>query len=250
MPKDIPQINGMPVLGLGTWDLLGDTCTNSVKMALDLGYRHIDTADVYHNHQAIANAIQDFPREQLYIVTKIAEDNLRPSRILQTCERFLRELKTPYIDQLLIHWPILRLPPAHSLEEMFKLQQRGLVRHIGVSNFGVELLQGLEHFPLFANQIELSPYLPQQALANYCQSHGIAVVAYSPIKEVRKAPDPLLTSIAKNYGKTPIQVSLRWIIQLQMAVIPKATSFEHLQENMNIFDFSLSDEEMQKISNL
>lgn len=252
MPQKIPDIHSMPILGLGTWELLGKACTNAIKMALDLGYRHIDTADVYHNHQAIAEGIIGFPREQLYIVSKIAEQNLAPKLLASTCERLLKELKTPYLDQLLIHWPWPAISAESSLAEMVRLQERNLVRHIGVSNFYVEELQRLEkfHLPIFANQIQLHPYLQEKALVEYCQQQNIAVVAYSPIKPVRIASDPILKEIGETHSKTPIQVVLRWIIQRNIAVIPKASSYGHLKENIELFDFALSHAEMSRIATL
>lgn len=252
MKKAIPNIGPMPALGLGTWRLSGTACTQSVKLALELGYRHIDTAHVYHNHEAIAEAIHGFPREQLYIVSKIIEDDLRPNRVLPACERCLSELKTPYLDLLLIHWPSNSIPAEETLEAMVGLKERGLVKEIGVSNFMISNLKPLEkhHFPILANQIELHPYLQEDQLTQYCQQHKIIVVAYRPIQRAQVLKEKLLQDFGDKYQKTPIQITLRWLFQKNIVSIPKATSLEHLKENLEIFDFSLSEKEMKAIASL
>jgi 2,5-diketo-D-gluconate reductase B len=252
MEQIIPTIGPMPALGLGTWRLSGPACTQSVKLALDLGYRHIDTAQVYHNHEAIAEGIQGFPREQLYLVSKIIEDDLRPNRVLAACERCLSELKTPYLDLLLIHWPSDTIPSEETLASMVLLKERGLVKNIGVSNYMISHLQPLEnhHFPILANQIEMHPYLQEDQLVRYCQQHNIIVVAYRPIQRAEVMKERMLQEYGEKYQKTPIQITLRWLFQKNVVSIPKATSLEHLKANLEIFDFSLSDKEMKSIANL
>lgn len=252
MEQTIPYIGTIPALGLGTWRLSGSECTQSVKTALNLGYRHIDTADVYHNHEAIAEAIRGFSRDQLFLVSKIVEENLQPDRVELACERILKELKTPYLDLLLIHWPSENIPAERTLEKMFQLKERELALQIGVSNFMIPNLKQIEkfHFQIFANQIELHPYLQEVELVNYCQQRGMVVVAYRPIQRAEVNKEPLLQSLGDKHKKTPIQITLRWIFQRNIVSIPKATTREHLQENLEIFDFSLSDEEMKKIADL
>lgn len=252
MKQTIPNIGPMPAIGLGTWRLSGVACTQSVKQALELGYRHIDTALVYHNHEAIAEAIQGFPREQLYLVSKIIEDDLRPNRVLAACERCLSELKTPYLDLLLIHWPSEAIPAEDTLDAMIKLKEKGLVKDIGVSNFMISNLQPLEkhHFPILANQIELHPYLQEEQLTHYCQKHDIIVVAYRPIQRAEVMKERILQELGDKYRKTPVQITLRWLFQKNIVSIPKATSLEHLKENLEIFDFSLSEKEMKSITSL
>jgi 2,5-diketo-D-gluconate reductase B len=249
MKTSFPNIGPMPAIGLGTWKLSGSECTQSIRDALELGYRHIDTADMYQNHAAIAKGIKGFPREQLYIVSKIVEESLDPVNVASTCERLLKELETHYLDLLLIHWPSTSIPAQQTLNEMLKLKNRGLIRDIGVSNFMLPDLQEIEnqHFPILANQIELHPYLQENELVKYCQKHKIIVVAYRPIQRAEVNQEILLQKLGNKYGKTPVQITLRWLFQRNIVSIPKATSKEHLKENLEIFDFSLSNDEMKAI---
>lgn len=250
--KNIPLIGQISALGLGTWKLAGKECESTIKMALELGYRHIDTADYYHNHEAIGNAIKGFPREELFIVTKIIGNELHPKMVSGTCERLLKELQTPYIDLLLIHWPSSEIPAANTLIEMLKLKEKKWIKQIGVSNFMISDLKQIEnhHFPIMTNQIECHPYLQEELLTNYCQQHEMIVTAYRPIQRAAVMHEPLLIKIGEKYNKTPIQVTLRWLYQRNIVSIPKATSRAHLIENYQIFDFSLSTEEMKAIKSL
>lgn len=252
MPKNIPDIGPIPAIGLGTWRLFGAECEQSVKLALQLGYRHIDTADYYDNHVAIGHAIKGFPREELFLVTKILGQDLHPNHVRKNCNRFLQELNTPYLDLLLIHWPSPDVPAEQTLEAMVKLIDQQLVRYIGVSNFTIAHLQEIEkrRFPILTNQIELHPQLQEIALVDYCQQKGIIVTAYRPILKGDVNKQPLLNELGAKYKKTPIQITLRWIFQRNIVSIPKASSKEHLQENIAIFDFSLSKEEMKAIASL
>lgn len=250
--KTIPNIGNIPAIGLGTWKLTGKQCTEAVKRALEIGYRHIDTAHVYYNHAAIGEAIQHFPREQLFLVSKITEEDLDPKRVAFACERGLKELKTPYLDLLLIHWPSETIPAEKTLQAMLKLKERGLVRQIGVSNFMLSDLNQIEGYklPILCNQIELHPYLQESKLVEYCQARQIIIVAYRPIQRATVTDDRLLNQLGIKHAKTAIQVTLRWLYQRNIVSIPKATSLKHLQENIDIFDFELSDEEMQAIAKL
>lgn len=252
MKQIIPTIGPIPAVGLGTWRLTGTECTQSIITALEIGYRHIDTADVYNNHEAIGAAIEGFAREELFIVSKIIEENLQPERVAPACERILHELKTPYLDMLLIHWPSKKIPAEQTLAEMVKLKEKGLIQHVGVSNFMLEDLHliDLNHVPVLANQIELHPYLQEIELVNYCQKHSVIPVAYRPIQRAEVAKEPILQELAEKHGKSPVQITLRWIFQRNIVSIPKATSREHLKENLEIFDFTLSNEDMKKIAKL
>lgn len=252
MKVKIPFIGPMPALGLGTWRLTGAECGKSVKMALELGYRHIDTADVYANHAEIGRAILGVPREELFLVSKIIYDDLHPERVHEACKRILKELKTPYLDLLLIHWPSSQIPPEKTLEQMVKLQNEKLILHLGVSNFTVPQLQKLEthQFPILTNQVEIHPYLQEWELAKYCQRKKIILTAYRPIQRGDVAGEAVLQKMGEAHRKTAVQVVLRWLFQRGIVSIPKATSREHLMENMGFFDFSLNTQEMDLISQM
>ncbi|MES2200470.1 MAG: aldo/keto reductase [Chlamydiota bacterium] len=242
----------MPLIGLGTWKLYDEECEKTVNTALDLGYRHIDTADEYKNHKAIGKAIKSFPREDLYLTTKVAVHDLLPSQVNEAVPRFLKELQTDYIDLLLIHWPNPDVDLVKTLEAMLLFQKQGLVKSIGISNFVRFHLEMLEphQFPILTNQIELHPYLQRKALVALCKKMGITVTAYRPLAKGAFEKDPTLQKIGKLHGKSASQVALRWLIQQDIAAIPKAATLRHMKDNLDIFDFSLSESEMLQIEKL
>jgi diketogulonate reductase-like aldo/keto reductase len=248
----IPTIGPMPALGLGTWRLTGMQCEKSIRAALELGYRHIDTAVLYDNHAEIARAIKEVPREQLFLVSKIIYEDLEPKHVKTACKRILKELEIEYLDLLLIHWPSSHVAPEKTLEAMTALQAEKLILHLGVSNFDLDQLQRLERyrFPILTNQIELHPYLQEWELADYCQEKKIILTAYRPIQRGDVAQETLLQQIGAAHHKTAIQVTLRWLFQRGIVSIPKASSKEHLLENREIFDFSLNTREMDQISQM
>jgi diketogulonate reductase-like aldo/keto reductase len=244
-------MNSMPLIGIGTWRLQGKECENTVKLALELGYRHIDTAACYENHTAIGNAIEAFSRDTVYITTKIWPSDLAPQKILSNVPLFLKELKTEYIDLLLIHWPIKDLDQIKAaLDAMTLLQKEGIIHHIGVSNFVRAHLPLLSNYCITTNQIELHPYLQRKALVDAYEKQGIAITAYRPLAKGAFTEDPILQKIGKRYGKNANQVVLRWLTQNKITVIPKASSRDHLAENLAIFDFTLTSEELKEIESL
>ncbi|MFA6916625.1 MAG: aldo/keto reductase [Parachlamydiales bacterium] len=250
--KNIPLIGPMPAIGLGTWRLNGKQCEETIKIALDLGYRHIDTADVYENHAAVGAGIQKFPREKLFLVSKIINDELQPQNVKRACERILKELNTPYLDLLLIHWPSKDIPINDTLEAMSELIPAHLVKYIGISNFMKSHLESIQRdrFHILTNQIEMHPFLQEKELVDYCQKIGVIVTAYRPIAKGIISENDTLLEIGERYHKTPVQVALRWFYQKGVVTIPKAGSENHLLENISIFDFELSESDMKSISGL
>jgi 2,5-diketo-D-gluconate reductase B len=246
----------VPVIGLGTWDLRGEEGYRAVSSALSLGYRHIDTAEFYDNEKEVGRAIRDsgVPREDIFLTTKVWYTHLRFQDLIHSCEESLRKLSTDYVDLYLIHWPSEAVPLEESLRAMEKLHKEGKVRFIGVSNFDVALLEKartLTTLPILTDQVEYHPYLSQKPLLEYCQKHRIILTAYSPLARGRLFGDPLLQDIARKYGKTVSQVVLRWLIEQDMvAAIPKAKDVKHQRENLEIFDFSLTQEEHKAIARL
>jgi 2,5-diketo-D-gluconate reductase B len=242
----------IPLVGLGTYRLQGKECEKIIQQAFDLGYRHIDTADVYENHAAIGKAIQRLPREDLFLATKIPMQDLAPSNVKKDVPRFLKELKTDYIDLLLIHWPNPGIKLHTTLDAMMTFVEKGLVKHIGVSNFVRSHLKEIApyHFPILTNQIELHPYLQRKLLVAACKKMKIAITAYRPLAKGAFEDDPTLKAIGEKYGKTPSQIALRWLVQQDIAVIPKAGTLRHLKDNIDLFDFSLTKKEMTVIEGL
>lgn len=248
------QGDRVPSLGLGTYRLTGRTCREAVKEALELGYRHVDTAQAYDNEEDVGRGIQetDVDRSELFVTTKVWMSNLAPDRVRSSTEESLKKLKLDYVDLLLIHWPSDEVPLEKTLDAMLALKDDGKTRHIGVSNFTADLVRRtLDHAPIFCNQVEYHPFLSQDALRELAVEPDFLLTAYSPIARGRVSDDKTLKEIAESHGKTPVQITLRWLIQQRnVAAIPKAASPEHRRSNFDIFDLELTEEEMDRIFSL
>jgi len=242
----------IPMVGFGTYRLTGPTCSRMVKEALKIGYCHIDTAFVYENQTDIAPSLSGYPREELYIVSKLWLGDHTKEQVPKGARRILDELQLDYLNLLLIHWPDRTVPIGETLEAMAKLVDQGLVRSLGVSNFTVgHLRDALETGVTFVvNQVEAHPYFYQRELFEFCKENGIAVTAYAPLAKGRAAKDPRLGEIGRQYKKSASQVALCWLLQKGLIVIPKCSSPERARENFGCFDFTLSDEDMGRIDQL
>jgi len=236
----------LPALGLGTWALSGRTCYDAVRAALEIGYRHIDTAQLYGNETEIGAAIRDsgVRRGELFLTTKIPMGELRASQIRRNVVQSLQRLGTDYVDLLLIHWPSRREPLAETLATFAEARIKGQTRFIGVSNFTVALLREtieVHRADIICNQVEYHPYLSQRPVQEVMAKDGLILTAYSPLARGRVAADRDLARIGQTYGKTPSQVALRWLLdQPNVAAIPKSASRAHLAANLAILDFALS----------
>lgn len=245
----------MPAMGLGTWDLRGTACKRAVKEALALGYAHIDTAWMYQNQRGIGDALQEagIERSRLFITSKVWHTHLRYDDVLEQCEETLEDLQTAYVDLFLIHWPNDAVPMAETFRALGRISEEGKARSIGVSNFTVDHLKEAKRVskaPISVNQIKYHPGAEQRDVLRWCQDQGVAVTAYSPLGRGRALQDATLIRVAERHGKTVAQVALRWLIQKGMAVIPKASSKAHLRENMDVFEWALSPEEMGEIEKI
>ena len=254
MEADYKLLGIMPVIGIGTWEMTGSACTESVIRALALGYRHIDTAQIYGNEKEVGKAMQQsrIKREDVFLTTKIATSNLTPRRIRYTAAESLERLATGYVDLLLIHWPTSIMNLSECLETMFELRDQGLVRYVGVSNFDPHLfMKAIDLGPVLTNQLKFSPYHGEFENLKISQEQDKIITAYSPLARGGIPNDKTLNKIGEKYGKTASQVTLRWLIQLgNVSVIPKAVSENHQKENLEIFDFELSAVDMDRISQL
>lgn len=243
----------VPVLGFGTYSL-GAACRTSVAHALDLGYRHIDTAQTYGNEAEVGAALRasNVDREAIFLTTKVGMDNLAPRRVRASAEESLRRLGLDYVDLLLIHWPAPGMRLELTLAAFQELQSEGKTRHIGVSNFTPSLVrQALAAAPIFCNQVEYHPFLSQERLIALARRHDLMLTAYRPTANGLVLENPTIRSIAAAHEKTPMQVGLRWLVQQdQVATIPKAADPAHRAANIDIFDFELSPREMEQISGL
>lgn len=251
--KTIQQVD-VPALGLGTYLLTGKACRRGVAEAIDVGYRHIDTAAAYGNEKETGQGLRDagVAREEIFLTTKIWMNNLVPSRIAPAARESLSKLRTPYVDLLLIHWPTPDMELEACLDEMQALQEAGEARHIGVSNFPPALMRrAAAHAPVFCNQVEFHPYLDQSPLRSLAKECDALLTAYSPLARGEALRDETLQDIGAAHGKSPAQVALRWLLQLDnVAAIPKAAASERRRQNFEVFDFSLNDGEMRRIDAL
>jgi diketogulonate reductase-like aldo/keto reductase len=250
---------GIPMIGLGTWDLRGRTCARMVEQALRLGYRHLDTAEMYDNEREVGEGLRAsrIGRAEVFVTTKIWPSHFAARELERAAEASLSRLKLSAVDLLLLHWPNPQVPLQETLGALCKVKRGGLARNIGVSNFTVALLDqavALADEPLVCNQIEMHPFLDQTKVVAACRRHHMAVVAYSPIARGSAAGNGLLARIGKRHdkahGKTAAQVSLRYLVQQGIAVIPRTSRSERLAENFAIFDFELSPQEMREIAAL
>lgn len=245
----------IPLIGLGTWDLRGRTCTRILEQALRLGYRHVDTAELYDNEREVGEGLRasSVARADVFITTKIWPSHFAPGELERAAEESLERLKLAQVDLLLLHWPNPQVPLRATLGALCKVKRAGLARHIGVSNFTVALVEEavkLADEPLVCNQIEVHPFIDQSKVIAACRRHGMAVVAYSPIARGGVQRDKVLTRIAAAHGKTAVQISLRFLVQRGIVVIPRTSRVERLKENLAIFDFELSGTEMAEIARL
>lgn len=243
----------MPALGLGTWRLVGVACERIVSQALELGYRHIDTAELYGNEPEIGRAIRNVERGGLFLTSKVSSANLRTNDVIRACTQSLERLGTGYLDLYLVHWPNDEIPVEETMEGMQYLVEEGMIRSIGVSNFDVGHLRAAmdaSEVPVCNDQVEYHPYRPRQELPQFCREHGITLTAYCPLGKGRVVRDPTLTRIGRKYGKSAAQVSLRWLLQKGAIVIPKAGSVEHLRENMEMDGWELTPEDMRRIDEI
>lgn len=243
----------MPALGLGTWQLRGDICTNAVRTALSLGYDHIDTAEAYRNHEAIRDALKEHDRDTVFITSKIPPSELHYDDVLAMGNRALKELGVDYLDLLLIHWPNDEIPIAETLSAMAKLVKQGKVRSIGVSNFMVSHLDealAVTEVPITVDQVKFHPYHNQRALLEYCKAHNIVVTSYSSFGNGSLIGDQALERIAAKVGKSMPQVVLKWLLMKGLVVIPKSADPAHIKANMDIFDWELDAEDFAAIDAL
>jgi diketogulonate reductase-like aldo/keto reductase len=251
------EANGakIPSIGLGTWELRGRTCARIVEQALKLGYRHIDTAQVYENEREVGEGIRasGVKRSEVFLTTKVWTNHFAPNDLERSAKESLVRLRTSEVDLLLLHWPNPQVPLAETLGALAHAKQMGLTRHIGVSNFTVALIEqavaGCPE-PLVCDQVEYHPYLDQTRVREACAQNQLALVAYSPIAKGAIKKDDTLRRIGWAHRKSPAQVCLRWLIQQNVSAIPRTSRIERLSENINIFDFVLSDEEMEEIFQL
>ncbi|MFC4246358.1 aldo/keto reductase [Natribaculum luteum] len=248
-----PTANGMPVLGLGTWQNTDpEQCAESVQTALEVGYRHVDTAQAYDNEEAVGDglAAADVDREDVFLATKVWNSNLASDDVLETARASLDRLGVDYVDLLYVHWPAGPYDAEETLPAFEQLYDEGLIERVGVSNFTPDLLEeavDVCDVPIFANQVELHPLHPQEELREACERHDVEVVAYSPLARGEVFDVPEIQEIAAKHDASEAQVSLAWLREKGITAIPKATSQAHVEDNWRSLDLELDDEDVEMI---
>ena len=245
----------MPWLGFGVFKLEdGNEVEKSILRALEVGYRSIDTASVYKNEKGVGTALKEssIPREEIFLTTKVWNEDLRKKRVIEAFEESLERLDVEYVDLYLVHWPVENCY-LDAWPEMEKIYQSGRAKAIGLSNFMIphleEILEICEVKPT-VNQVEFHPWLLQPELLKFCQAHQIQLEAWSPIIKGQVTEIPVIIELAKKYGRTPAQIALRWGIQHEVVVIPKSSNPQRIAENAQVFDFDLSPEDMALLDSL
>ena len=253
---DCPVSNEIPMLGLGTWENTDpDACAESVATALEMGYRHIDTAQAYGNEADVGDglAAADVDREEIFLATKVWIDNLAADDVIETTEASLDRLGVDSVDLMYVHWPSRTYNAEETLAALNELHADGKIDRIGVSNFEPDQLQEaieISDAPIVANQVECHPFLQQEALREVCADEDVELVAYSPLARGDVLENDTLQEIADAHDASPAQVSLAWLRQQGITAIPKATSETHIRDNWQSLSVTLSDEEIERIESI
>jgi 2,5-diketo-D-gluconate reductase B len=258
-PASIPKLAAhgaeMPAIGFGTSGLAAPV-GEVVAHALACGFRHLDAARKYGTEEGVGEGIRiaRVPREQLFITTKVSHENLRAADFARSVEQSLKALGVSYVDLLLVHWPNAAIPLAETMRALARARRDGLARHLGVANFNIAMLDEAIRFcpePLVTLQAEFHPYLDQSKVLEAVRRRGMILTAYCPLGRGRLINDPVIGEIARQRGKTVAQIALRWAIQHGMvAPIPRSSNRQRITENLAVFDFALSEDEIKRITAL
>ena len=245
----------LPDVGLGTWQNTGEQCTESVRTALDVGYRHVDTAERYGNEKRVGRALAEssVPREDVVVATKVHGSNLAYDDVLDSVEGSRGRLGVETIDLLYVHWPRRAYDPAATLAAFERLHERGAIGRVGLSNFTPDLLADARDrlsIPVAAHQVEMHPFLPQEGLLADAREHDTRLVAYAPLARGAVLDHPVIAEIARGHDATAAQVSLAWLLSKGVTVVPKATSEAHVRENFEARDVELDRRAIRRIDEI
>jgi len=248
--RTLPSGDELPAVGVGTWNISGDTVRDAVRAGLDAGYAHVDTAEGYKNEDAVGDAIADHDREDVFLTSKVLPKNLGYESVLQSCEASLERLGTDYLDLYLIHWPNPAISLRETLDAMATLYDEGTVRNVGVSNFSAYQLSCAQHVsdvPIAVNQIEFHPWFQRPDLVEYCRETDTVIEAAAPLARTEIFGSDVVQELAETYGKSPAQIVLRWAVENDVVPLPKSSSPEHVRENLDLFDWELDDADRQRL---
>jgi diketogulonate reductase-like aldo/keto reductase len=248
--RELPGGDEMPLVGFGTYALGGETVTESVRTALDAGYRHVDTAEGYRNERAVAAGMERYDREDVFLTSKVLPKNLHYESVLEACEASLDRLGTDYLDLYLVHWPNPTISLRETLAAMERLHEAGKVRNVGVNNFSKYQLMFALHVadvPIAVNQVEFHPWFYQADLLEYCEDNDVVLTAAAPLARTDVLDDPTIRDVAEAYDRTPAQVVLRWQVQKGVATIPKSSTPDHIRSNLGVGGWELDEEDVRRI---
>lgn len=243
----------IPAIGFGTWDISQENVAEKVKLALEAGYNHIDTAEGYKNEAGIGDVLTSQSRDDLFITSKVLPSNLNYESVLKACQRSLEKLGTNYLDLYLIHWPNPAISLRETLSAMKTLVDQGLVRNVGVSNFSAYQLNvalKISPVPIAVNQVEFHPWLYQQELLELCNQNEVVIEASAPLARTEVLQDETIIELAAKYDKSPAQIVLNWEVIKGIVPLPKSKSAAHIKENLAIFDWELSGDDVAKIDQI
>src|SRR3989344_682024 len=244
----------MPILGFGTWQLSGEICHGAVKKALEIGYRHIDTAEMYANEEEVGRAISEskIARNEIFLTSKVWHANLRRADLFESFEESLKTLKTDYLDLYLIHWPNREIPVSETLSAMNELKDKGRIKALGVANFTIRRLEEAlkTEIEITNNQVEFHPTLNQKELKEFCVQEGITMTAYSPLGRGAELKNPAVLEIAQKRGRSPAQVLINWLLGQNIAAIPRSKDPGHIEDNFKAVEWGLNEEDMAKLGKI
>ncbi len=240
----------LPMAGIGTWRLSGDTVRESVRAGLDAGYGHVDTAEGYKNEREIGDALAEYDRDDFFLTSKVLPKNLSYESVIRSCEASLERLGTDYLDMYLVHWPNPAISLRETLDAMETLHDRGMIRNVGVSNFTTYQLSAARHIsdvPIAVNQIEYHPWCTQDEVVEYCRETDTVIEAAAPLARTEIFADETIQEVADKYDRSPPQIVLKWSVENDVVVLPRSSSPDHVRANLDLFDWTLDDEDHARI---
>ena len=251
--KTLPSGDELPMIGVGTWNIDGETVKSSVRAGLDAGYTHVDTAEGYENESEIGEVLTDYDREDLFLTSKVLPKNLDYESVVAACRDSLDRLGTDYLDLYLVHWPNPAISLRETMHAMSHLHEEGLIRNVGVSNFSAYQLSCAQHVsdvPIAVNQIEYHPWNTQSDVVEHCHETDTVVEAAAPLGRTDPFDDETIQDVAEKYDRSVVEVILRWEVENDIVVLPKSTSPEHVRDNLSVFDWELDPEDHQRIDDI
>ena len=251
--KSLPSGDELPMVGVGTWNIGGQTVKDSVRAALDAGYTHVDTAEGYTHESEFGEVLAEYDREDLFLTSKVLAKNLNYESVLQSCRDSLDRLGIDSLDLYLIHWPNPAISLRETMDAMATLHDEGLVKNVGVSNFSAYQLSAAHHIsdvPIAVNQIEFHPLFQRPDLVDYCRRTDTVIEAAAPLARTTVFDEPAVQQLADSYDRSPAQIVLRWGLERDVVVLPKSSSPEHVRANFELFDFDLADEDLRTLDGL